>query len=193
MSHGNETLLIALADAAKASRVHLQIRDAQPAQFGNPQPRRIHQFDHGLVPDAHDVRGVGLPQQPVDLFHAQKLRKALAELRRLDVCGRIIFDHALGERKPEKVPDGDEVTRHRPAIQVPPIKTSEKIHHVLAAHLRHSQSALGGETLQTSPYRGDTPGSYYPTIPFPPADNSEMFVRELPLRLPLPLTLILGL
>src|SRR5262249_13656017 len=123
---------------------------------------RIEQFEQGLVARAESRARVGKLEQALDFVHPQVTRQALAQLRRIEVQGRVRTHRAFPQRELEEVPQGDQMTRHRTAVELLPVEAGEKVNDLLAAdglEIRAASAQEGGELFQVAFVSSDRIGS----------------------------------
>ena len=101
--------LLPLPVRRQVPRFEVEIAGAQMNQLGDAHPGGVQHFDQRAVPQAARRRDIGLLDEPLDLFDAEKLRQRRPRPRRLKIVGGICVevlrehdeaDKSLGPRRP---------------------------------------------------------------------------------------------
>src|SRR6266850_1743064 len=147
-ANGNNSFLVAFADATNTANFGIEIRDAQPGELRYTQAGGVQNLEHGAVPQAERCLGVGLGEQALDFLKAEIARQGTPDLRRLEIHRGVFRNQLLDLGEPEEVTQGDQVPGHGLALQFLTIKTREKIHQIVAADALEGALAFAGKFIE---------------------------------------------
>ncbi|MND49002.1 hypothetical protein D3C80_399380 [compost metagenome] len=88
-AHGHQALLAALAHHPQHALAQVDLVEGQADQFGDPQAAGVKHFEHGAVTLADGFAQVRGLQQGFDVGFGQRLGQRLAQLRHVDLQGRV--------------------------------------------------------------------------------------------------------
>src|SRR5256885_15638477 len=71
LANGNDSLFVALTDAADATHLRVEIANAKPGQLRNTEAGGIQHFQHGAVTQSRGCPGIGLLEQLLDFLKPQ--------------------------------------------------------------------------------------------------------------------------
>ena len=95
LSHGHQSLLVALADHPHQPLAQADMLGGEPHQLGDPQPGGVEQLEHRLVPQLQRVVHQGRLQQRLHLGFAQIRWQLFGELWPLQQHGGIVAAQLL--------------------------------------------------------------------------------------------------
>jgi hypothetical protein len=102
LAERNQSLAPALARDADDALVEIDLAEPEADELGDPQPGGVEHLEHGPVPVAEGVAGIGRIEQRLDLVLAQRLRQRPADLRHRDLRGGVLARTALAHEPAEK-------------------------------------------------------------------------------------------
>lgn len=112
-SDGQDALLLTLAGDTRSRVGNIDVADIEPRQFGKPQARRVHEFEHRPV-SYHERPLARNIQKVCHAIGIEVFRKPLSRFRCTDRCDRIHFDVFFPCQVSEKSAGGRKLTLNAP-------------------------------------------------------------------------------